>query len=205
MIDVGGMHLVLIFLCILWSTRVTDQTKDAVNYSCIESNITVKFTDSFQSYSARDYSTNCSLLQCSFSTNNSQNYRLSTTRCFDYLSVNNTRYCAPGILFLLYTDACVFTNILDEILLHNWWSLFHKYESTDANYRQIFSFTYLLGFIDQSLNINYDLPVSIAYNKSTANVNQMIHSVFFEMHDLFQQKLSAKISNSTLRYVSDWY
>lgn len=72
MIDVGGMHLVLIFLCILWSTRVTDQTKDAVNYSCIESNITAKFRDSSQSYSARDYSSNCSLLQCSFSTNTSQ-------------------------------------------------------------------------------------------------------------------------------------
>ncbi|CAF1343097.1 unnamed protein product [Adineta steineri] len=43
---------------------------------------------------------NCSLQQCNVNLNNSNNNSClsSSTPCFDYRTINNSRYCAPGIL-----------------------------------------------------------------------------------------------------------
>ncbi len=74
------------------------QTTEAPNYSCNESNNVVKFTLFSAPHSAWQPALNCSLQQCYENSNNNNTCRSSSTPCFDYRTVNNSSYCAPGIL-----------------------------------------------------------------------------------------------------------
>ncbi|CAF1260678.1 unnamed protein product [Adineta steineri] len=76
---------------------VTDgQTTELPNYSCSENNVSIQFTLSSLSHSVWNSTSNCSLQQCNVNLNNS--CLSSSTPCFDYRTINNSRYCAPGIL-----------------------------------------------------------------------------------------------------------
>ncbi|CAF3979030.1 unnamed protein product, partial [Adineta steineri] len=63
-----------------------------------ENNATIQFTLSSSSHSASNSTSSCSLQQCNTSLNNNDNCRSSSTPCFDYRTINNISYCAPGIL-----------------------------------------------------------------------------------------------------------
>ncbi|CAF1439522.1 unnamed protein product [Rotaria magnacalcarata] len=65
----------------------------APNYYCNA----VEFTLSSSDHSASKTTLNCSLQKCNVSSNENT-CRSSTTPCFDYLTLNNISYCAPGIL-----------------------------------------------------------------------------------------------------------
>ena len=50
-------------------------------------------------HSAVQPTSNCLLQQCHVSSNNNNNdCRSLSTPCYDYRTVNNTSYCAPGVL-----------------------------------------------------------------------------------------------------------
>ena len=72
------------------------QTTATPNYFCNQNNNTVEFTLSWSNHSAWNPTSNCSLQQCSGSSNNNS-CRSSLTPCFDYRTLNNTSYCAPAI------------------------------------------------------------------------------------------------------------
>ncbi|CAF4372120.1 unnamed protein product, partial [Adineta steineri] len=72
------------------------QTTELPDYSCSENNVSIQFTLSSLSHSAWNSTSNCSLQQCNVNLNNS--CLSSSTPCFDYRTINNSRYCAPGIL-----------------------------------------------------------------------------------------------------------
>ncbi|CAF1943851.1 unnamed protein product [Rotaria magnacalcarata] len=63
------------------------------NYYCNA----VEFTLSSSDHSASKTTLNCSLQKCNVSSNENT-CRSSTTPCFDYRTLNNISYCAPGIL-----------------------------------------------------------------------------------------------------------
>ncbi|CAF4568623.1 unnamed protein product, partial [Rotaria sp. Silwood2] len=73
------------------------QTTSVTNYFCNESNAMVQFTLTSLSHSAWEPTLNCSLQTCNISLNAS-NCLSSLTPCFDYRTLTNTSYCAPGIL-----------------------------------------------------------------------------------------------------------
>ncbi|CAF4099959.1 unnamed protein product, partial [Adineta steineri] len=79
-------------------SSVKGQTTQLPNYSCSENNATIQFTLSSSSHSASNSTSSCSLQQCNTSLNNNDNCRSSSTPCFDYRTINNISYCAPGIL-----------------------------------------------------------------------------------------------------------
>jgi hypothetical protein len=68
------------------------------NYSCDQDNDTVGFTLSPSPHSGWEPTSNCLLQQCVLSSNNNDSCRSSSTPCFDYRTINNTCFCAPGIL-----------------------------------------------------------------------------------------------------------
>ncbi|CAF3896181.1 unnamed protein product, partial [Adineta steineri] len=74
------------------------QTTQLANYSCSENNVSIQFTLSSSSHSAWNPTSNCSLQQCDISLNGNNNCLSSSTPCFDYRTINNISYCAPGIL-----------------------------------------------------------------------------------------------------------
>ncbi|CAF0885277.1 unnamed protein product [Adineta steineri] len=74
------------------------QTTQLPNYSCTENNASVQFTLSSSSHSASNPTSYCALQQCNTSLNGNDNCRSSSTPCFDYRTINNISYCAPGIL-----------------------------------------------------------------------------------------------------------
>ncbi|CAF1210446.1 unnamed protein product [Adineta steineri] len=74
------------------------QTTQLPNYSCSENNASIQFTLSSSFHSAWNPISNCSLQQCNTSLNDNNNCLLSSTPCFDYRTINNISYCAPGIL-----------------------------------------------------------------------------------------------------------
>jgi hypothetical protein len=74
------------------------QTTEIPNYTCNEGDDTVKFTQFSSSHSASQPASNCSLQQCHVSSSNSNSCRSSSTPCFDYRTLTNSSYCAPGIL-----------------------------------------------------------------------------------------------------------
>jgi len=74
------------------------QTTQAPNYSCNQNNDIIEFTLSASSHSAWQPTSNCSLQQCYLSSSNNNSCQSSATPCFDYRTLNNSRYCAPGIL-----------------------------------------------------------------------------------------------------------
>ncbi|CAF3894183.1 unnamed protein product, partial [Adineta steineri] len=74
------------------------QTTQLPNYSCTENNASVQFTLSSSSHSASNPTSYCAVQQCNTSLNGNDNCRSSSTPCFDYRTINNISYCAPGIL-----------------------------------------------------------------------------------------------------------
>ncbi|CAF1124332.1 unnamed protein product [Adineta steineri] len=74
------------------------QNTQLPNYSCSENNVSIEFTLSLSSHSAWNSTSYCSLQQCNVDSNNNNSCRSSSTPCFDYRTINNISYCAPGIL-----------------------------------------------------------------------------------------------------------
>ncbi|CAF1375874.1 unnamed protein product [Adineta steineri] len=74
------------------------QTTQLPNYSCSENNASIQFTLSSLSHSAWNSTSSCSLQQCNTSLNGNNNCLSSSTPCYDYRTINNISYCAPGIL-----------------------------------------------------------------------------------------------------------
>ncbi|CAF0910380.1 unnamed protein product [Adineta steineri] len=76
------------------------QTTELPNYSCSENNASIRFTLSSSFHSAWNSASTCSLQQCNvnLTNNNNDNCRSTSTPCFDYRTINNISYCAPGIL-----------------------------------------------------------------------------------------------------------
>ncbi|CAF0832841.1 unnamed protein product [Adineta steineri] len=74
------------------------QTTELPNYSCSENNASIQFTLSSSSHSAWNSTSDCTLQQCNTSLNGNNNCLLSSTPCFNYRTINNISYCAPGIL-----------------------------------------------------------------------------------------------------------
>ncbi|CAF1482448.1 unnamed protein product, partial [Adineta steineri] len=75
------------------------QTTQIPNYSCSDNNASIHFTLSSSSHSASNSTSNCFLQQCIVNSNNNNNScRSSSTPCFDYRTINNISFCAPGIL-----------------------------------------------------------------------------------------------------------
>ncbi|CAF0977204.1 unnamed protein product [Adineta steineri] len=74
------------------------QSTQLSNYSCSENDISIQFILSSSAHSAWNSTSNCSLQQCNISLNGNNNCLSSSTPCFDYRSINNISYCAPGIL-----------------------------------------------------------------------------------------------------------
>jgi hypothetical protein len=68
------------------------------NYSCNQNDTILGFTLSASSHSAGNSASDCSLQQCYTSASNTSSCLLSSTPCFDYRTLNNSRYCAPAIL-----------------------------------------------------------------------------------------------------------
>ncbi|CAF4723313.1 unnamed protein product, partial [Rotaria sp. Silwood2] len=54
--------------------------------------------DSSSPHSASQPDTNCTLQRCDVNWNNSNLCRAESIACFDYVTQNNTHYCAPGVL-----------------------------------------------------------------------------------------------------------
>jgi hypothetical protein len=78
--------------------QILGQTTEAPNYFCYESNFTVGFTFLSSSHSAWQPSSNCFLPLCSVNAINNNSCRSSSTTCFEYRTVSNVSYCAPGAL-----------------------------------------------------------------------------------------------------------
>lgn len=75
-----------------------DQTTQAPNYSCSDSDEIVTFTASQLSHSAWEPTSNCILQSCNVTSSTNNTCRSSATLCFQYRTLNNQIYCAPGIL-----------------------------------------------------------------------------------------------------------
>ena len=91
-------ELFLLFFTLLQYAQFLGQITQAPNYSCNLDNDTIEFTLSASSHSAWQRQPNCSLQQCYLSSSNNNSCQSSATPCFDYRTLNNSRYCAPGIL-----------------------------------------------------------------------------------------------------------
>ncbi|CAF0977057.1 unnamed protein product [Adineta steineri] len=75
------------------------QTTQLPDYSCSENDVSIQFILSSSAHSAWNSAANCSLQQCNVNlTNNMNNCLSSSTSCFNYRTINNITYCAPGIL-----------------------------------------------------------------------------------------------------------
>ncbi|CAF4327001.1 unnamed protein product, partial [Adineta steineri] len=90
---------IVVLLFIIFLSSVRGQTTQLPNYSCSENNVSIQFTLSSSAHSASNPTSSCSLQQCNVnSTTNNNSCRSSSTPCFDYRTINNISYCAPGIL-----------------------------------------------------------------------------------------------------------
>ena len=75
------------------------QTTETPNYSCSTSGATLTLQYTSSSYSAWDPALNCSVSLCSMNSNNNSSSCLTPSMpCFDFRTINNTSYCAPGSL-----------------------------------------------------------------------------------------------------------
>ncbi|CAF3991542.1 unnamed protein product [Adineta steineri] len=92
------MRSIIVLFFIISLSSVKGQTSQVPNYSCTENNVSFQFTLSSSSHSAWNSTSSCSLQQCNTSLNCSNNCLPSSTPCFDYRTINNISYCAPGIL-----------------------------------------------------------------------------------------------------------
>ncbi|CAF4102004.1 unnamed protein product, partial [Rotaria sp. Silwood2] len=92
------MQFIIVLFFSICFAYVKGQTTTVPNYYCNENKATVQFTLSSSPHTAWQPILNCSLQQCHVSSNNNDSCRSSSTPCFDYRTVNNGRYCAPGII-----------------------------------------------------------------------------------------------------------
>ncbi|CAF1265233.1 unnamed protein product [Adineta steineri] len=90
------MRSIIVLFFIISLSSVKGQTSQVPNYSCTENNVSFQFTLSSSSHSAWNSTSSCSLQQCNTSLNCSNNCLPSSTPCFDYRTINNISYCAPG-------------------------------------------------------------------------------------------------------------
>ncbi|CAF4895451.1 unnamed protein product, partial [Rotaria sp. Silwood1] len=80
-----------------WTTK-EGQSTPVLDYYCNENDHNIQFSWSSSGHSGWEPTLNCSLQQCNINLNNNATCRSSSTLCFDYRSVNNMIYCAPGLL-----------------------------------------------------------------------------------------------------------
>ncbi|CAF1354433.1 unnamed protein product [Adineta steineri] len=92
------MRFIIVLFFIISLSSVKGQTTQPPNYSCTENNASIQFTLSSSAHSAWNSTSNCSLQQCNTSLNGNNNCLSSSTPCYDYRTINNISYCAPGIL-----------------------------------------------------------------------------------------------------------
>ena len=85
----------LVFIVCVQGLNPTTQIP---GYTCNANNDTVQFTLSTPSHSAWDQFSLCSISQCrSSASNNNSCWFSSSTPCFQYRTLTNHTYCAPGI------------------------------------------------------------------------------------------------------------
>ncbi|CAF4305241.1 unnamed protein product, partial [Rotaria magnacalcarata] len=87
------MTAIVVLLFSFFFSYVQGLSTATPNYYCNA----VEFTLSSSDHSASKTTLNCSLQKCNVSSNENT-CRSSTTPCFDYRTLNNISYCAPGIL-----------------------------------------------------------------------------------------------------------
>ncbi|CAF4203559.1 unnamed protein product, partial [Adineta steineri] len=94
------MQFIIVLFFIISLSSVKGQTTQLPNYSCSANDVSIQFTLSSSAHSASNPTSSCSLQQCNVNLTNSNNdnCRSSSTPCFDYRTINNISYCAPGIL-----------------------------------------------------------------------------------------------------------
>jgi hypothetical protein len=98
-IGIKGMLLYFFRSILLLNNSILAQSISLPsNYSCNQNDEHIGFQLSASPHSARQLSPNCSLQQCYLSSNNNNSCFLSSTPCYEYYTINNSRYCAPGIL-----------------------------------------------------------------------------------------------------------
>ncbi|CAF1085419.1 unnamed protein product [Adineta steineri] len=110
------MRTIIALFFIISLSFVKGQTTQPPNYSCSENNVSIQFISSSSSHSAWNPTSSCSLQQCNTSLNGNNNCLSSSTPCFDYRTINNISYCAPGILCSIL-DRC--DNITQTCSLNN--------------------------------------------------------------------------------------
>ncbi|CAF1551299.1 unnamed protein product [Adineta steineri] len=110
------MRSVTVLFFIIFLSSIKGQTTQLPNYSCSENNASIQFTLSSSSHSAWNPTSSCSLQQCNTSLNGNNNCLSSSTPCFDYRTINNISYCAPGILCSI-SETC--NNITQTCLSNN--------------------------------------------------------------------------------------
>ncbi|CAF1365000.1 unnamed protein product [Adineta ricciae] len=69
----------------------------ASTYSCHQNNVDVQFTLSIATHSASNPASNCYVQQCNVTSTGNNTCSLPPAPCFNYLSINNVSYCAPGV------------------------------------------------------------------------------------------------------------
>ncbi|CAF1220558.1 unnamed protein product [Adineta steineri] len=92
------MRSIVALFFIISLSSIKGQTTQLPIYYCSENNASIQFTLSSSSHSAWNPTSSCSLQQCDTSLNSNNSCRSSSTPCFDYRTINNISYCAPGIL-----------------------------------------------------------------------------------------------------------
>ena len=96
--------------CLFRRSISLGQTTQPPIYSCVENDSTVFFTLSSSNHSAQLTSTNCFVSTCNASASTNSSCRSSLTSCFDYRTLNNTSYCAPGVDCSILTPCDNVTN-----------------------------------------------------------------------------------------------
>ncbi|CAF4431854.1 unnamed protein product, partial [Rotaria sp. Silwood2] len=86
----------LLFIVVLSCIQV--QVTQQNEYYCTENDDSFRMLDSSSPHSASQPNTNCALQRCDVNWNSSNPCRAESIACFDYVTQNNTHYCAPGVL-----------------------------------------------------------------------------------------------------------
>lgn len=75
------------------------------SYSCSAEDNRVEFSlSSFLNHTAENPTTNCSMLECqNLSSNNITMCLVNVTPCYQYTTINNNSFCAPGALCSILT------------------------------------------------------------------------------------------------------
>lgn len=84
------------FVCDVYQSNL-GQTTQASSYYCYENNAMATFSLSSSTHSAWQPILNCTLQKCNLTLNSNNQCRPSSTPCFNYRTINNASFCAPGI------------------------------------------------------------------------------------------------------------